>query len=305
MIREKDRILELAQKISQKKGLKKTIKEYQQILEKDPSNFKTRIKLGDIYLHRGELAKAIEEYFQVGEYYIKEELDLKAIAIFKRILVLNPRKAEAYYKLAELYRKRGLFGEAKIQYQKILAIDPKESKAREALRMIEKKVSQSSAQGRKPDEDSMRERDPVWNAILQELQRQLSAQLRNDDYQTHYHLGIAFKEMGLLDRAIDEFKISIADPALEFHGYLMLGMCYREMGSYNEAINYFKKGTSIKGLPNNQYEHIYYQLGLTLEESGQKEEALAAFNKVNELRGGKASAEFQSKVEKLKEQLGR
>ncbi len=305
MAREKDRIIERAQKISHKKGLKKVIKEYQRIIEEDPTDFKTRIKLGDTYLRRGDLTKAIKEYFQIGEYYIKEELDLKAIAIYKKILVLNPSMIEAYYKLTNLYKRRGLFGEAKIQYQKILAIDPKERKAKEGLRQLENKEVQRShhEQGETTAEDYIRERDPVRNAILQELQRQLSSQLRNGDYQTHYHLGIAFKEMGLLDKAIEEFKIAIMDQNLEFDVYVMMGICHREMGGYDEAIEYLKKGLKIKNLTNKQYEHIYNQLGLTFEECGQTKNALDAFNKVNKLRGANSSAEFQSKVEKLKEQL--
>lgn len=303
MVGDKDRIFELAQKITQKKGLKKTIKEYQRILDKDPNDIKTRIKLGDLYLRRGNLDKAVKEYFKIGEHYITEELDLKAIAMFKRILVLNPGMIDSYYKLADLYYKRGLFGEARLQYHKVLEIDPKDKKAQDGLQMLERKAAKSSAPEKRVFEDSSREKDPVWNAILQELQRQLSAQLREDDYQTHYHLGIAFKEMGLLQKAIEEFKIALADPDLEFYGYLMLGMCYREMGNYDEAIEYLKKGLKIKPLITKQYEDIYYQLGLTFEESGQAKDALEAFNKVTELKGGKASAEFQSRVEKLKEQV--
>jgi len=304
MVGDKDRIFELAQKITQKKGLKKTIKEYQRILDKNPHDVKTRIKLGDLYLRRENLDKAVKEYFKIGEHYISEELDLKAIAMFKRILVLNPGMLDSYYKLADLYYKRGLFGEAKLQYQKILEIDPKDKKARDGLQMIERKAAKSRTSEQKIAEDTTRERDPVWNAILQELQRQLSAQLSEDDYQTHYQLGIAFKEMGLLPKAIDEFKIALADVTLEFDGYLMLGTCYREMGNYDEAIEYLKKGLRIKPLVTKQYEDIYYQLGLTFEESGQAKDALEAFNKVVELKGEKASAELQSKVQKLREHMG-
>jgi len=49
MVGDKDRIFELAQKITKKKGLKKTIKEYQRILDKNPEDIKTMIKLGDLY----------------------------------------------------------------------------------------------------------------------------------------------------------------------------------------------------------------------------------------------------------------
>jgi len=303
MVGDKDRIFELAQKITQTKGLKKTIKEYQRILDKDPSDIKTRIKLGDLYLRRGTLDKAVKEYFKIGEHYIGEELDLKAIAMFKKILVLNPGMIDSYYKLADLYYRRGLFGEAKLQYHKVLEIDPKDKKARDGLKMIETKAVKTSAPEKRIVEDTTREKDPVWNAILQELQRQLSAQLKQDDYQTHYHLGIAFNEMGLQQKAIEEFKIALADPNQEFYCYLMLGICYREMGNHSEAIENLKKGLKIKPLVTKQYEDIYYQLGQTYEEAGHLKEALEAFNKVLELKGGKASAELESKIQALKVQV--
>jgi tetratricopeptide (TPR) repeat protein len=75
------------------------------------------------------------------------------------------------------------------------------------------------------------------------------------------------------------------------------------MGNHNEAIENFKKGLKIKPLVTKQYEDIYYQLGLAFEEGGQMKDALEAFNKVIELKGGKASAELESKVQKLKEQV--
>jgi tetratricopeptide (TPR) repeat protein len=324
MVRDKDRIFDLAQKMSHKKGLKKTIKEYQHILDKNPNDIKTRIKLGDVCLRRGNLEKAIKEYFKIGEHYITEELDLKAIAMFKRILVLNPAMIDSYYKLADLYYKRGLFGETRLQYEKILEIDPKNKKARDGLaglRMIESKATKTSAPGgdvlqgteskatktsasrKSLVEDITRKEDPVWNAILQDLQRQLSAQLREDDYQTHYHLGIAFKEMGLLQKAIEEFQSAIADPDLEFYSYLMIGTCCREIGNYNKALEYLKKGLRIKPLTKQQYEDLYFQLGLTLEEGGQTKEALEAFTKVIELKGREVSAELRLKVAKLKDQM--
>ncbi len=303
MVGDKDRIFELAQKITQTKGLKKTIKEYQRILDKDPSDIKTRIKLGDLYLRRGNLDKAVKEYFKIGEHYIGEELDLKAIAMFKKILVLNPGMLDSYYKLADLYYRRGLFGEAKLQYHKVLEIDSKDKKARDGLKMIEDKEAKAKVPEKRILEESAKDKDPVWNAILQELQRQLSAQLKQDDYQTHYHLGIAFKEMGLQQKAIEEFKIAIADPNQEFYCYLMLGICYREMGNLNEAIENFKKGLKIKPLITKQYEDIYYQLGQTFEEAGQPKDALEAFNKVLDLKGGKAPAELESKIQALKEQV--
>ncbi len=56
------------------------------------------------------------------------------------------------------------------------------------------------------------------------------------DLSTHGDLGIAYKEMGLLDAAIGEFKLLTQDPAREVFALTMIGECCEAKGSLTDAI---------------------------------------------------------------------
>ena len=58
------------------------------------------------------------------------------------------------------------------------------------------------------DQDEQRE----FKEILEQFKRGIEENLETDDYQAHYDLGVAFKEMGLLDEAIAEFQKALRAP---------------------------------------------------------------------------------------------
>ena len=51
------------------------------------------------------------------------------------------------------------------------------------------------------------------------------------DAETHYDLGLAYKEMGLYDEAIKAFEKALRAPGREVRCRLMIGMCHREQGN--------------------------------------------------------------------------
>ena len=69
--------------------------------------------------------------------YGEEDLNFRAISIYKKILSINPKFIEAFHKIAKLYLKEGLAGSAKNYYQSILEIDPNDSEALKAIENIE------------------------------------------------------------------------------------------------------------------------------------------------------------------------
>ena len=76
--------------------------------------------------------------------------------------------------------------------------------------------------------------------IFNEFKKGLEKELEEEDYETHYNLGIAYKEMGLIDDAIREFQTSRNDPKRFIHASNMLGVCYIEKGLYPLAIDVLK-----------------------------------------------------------------
>jgi pilus assembly protein FimV len=101
-----------------------------------------------------------------------------------------------------------------------------------------------------------------------------------EDFETHYDLGIAYKEMGLIEDAIAEFRIVMKDPAREVQCLLMIGLCHLEKQAFTEAINQFKKGLYVEGITDPEALSLYYELGQAYEKIGDPREALYYYDKV-------------------------
>jgi tetratricopeptide (TPR) repeat protein len=112
------------------------------------------------------------------------------------------------------------------------------------------------------------------------LELKVDRKVSSEDYETHYDLGIAYKEMGLIDDAIGEFKAVMKDPAREAQCLLMVGLCYNEKGQFTEAISHFKKALYVEAISDHETLSLYYELGQAYENLGDPREALYYFEKV-------------------------
>jgi tetratricopeptide (TPR) repeat protein len=117
------------------------------------------------------------------------------------------------------------------------------------------------------------------------------------DAETHYHLGIAYKEMELFDYAISEFELASSNPSMKFDCHIMLGDCYKEKGDYERAIEYYKIASGIPGLPADKLARVHFNLGATYEASGMGSEALETFQYV--LKLDQSFSEAHKKIKKL------
>jgi hypothetical protein len=99
------------------------------------------------------------------------------------------------------------------------------------------------------------------------------------DADTHYDLGLAYKEMGLYDEAIKAFEKVLRAPNREVQCRVMLGMCQREQGNPNEAIHEFKQGLHANATDRERLS-LYYEIGITYESMGDNGEALYYFESV-------------------------
>lgn len=102
---------DLKKLISKEKDLSSQIEEYKKILEKNPKDSNTRLKLGDLYAKAGNKEKAINAYTEVAINYAEEGFLVKAIAVNKIIVRLDPSRKEAHDRLADLYFQRGIVAE--------------------------------------------------------------------------------------------------------------------------------------------------------------------------------------------------
>lgn len=319
MVFNKEKILGIAQKFVLKGQSKKAIKEYLKLIEASPKEKRLYLKLGDLYLKNGENEKAIQEFLKLAELYAEEDLNLRAISIYKKVLSINPKLLEALRKIAKLYLKEGLIGSAKNYYQNILEITPNNEEAINALESIESgqqlKKNFKTASLREPtlsEPLSIPVKKPIEDRLIEAAEEEsglfpsapVSIQPKifetetpslEKDSETHYHLGIAYKEMELIDHAIAEFEIASSNINWRFNSYTLIGNCYFEMGSYDKSIEYYRKATEIKGVSNKELASLYFHLGLAFEANGMLDKAKETFKQVLSFESN-----FPEALEKLK-----
>jgi tetratricopeptide (TPR) repeat protein len=122
--------------------------------------------------------------------------------------------------------------------------------------------------------------------VFAQFKKGVEAQIGLEDTDTHFDLGIAYKEMGLLDDAIGEFKLSMSNPVKECLAHTMVGLCLVEKGSLADAISHFKKGLYCDTKSEREELGLYYELGAAYELLHDPKEALYYFQKVQKRDGG-------------------
>lgn len=110
--------------------------------------------------------------------------------------------------------------------------------------------------------------------------------ISNEDYETHYNMGTAYKEMELLDEAIQEFQTAagLTKPNDGTSRYLqccnMLGHCFLHKGMPRAAVLWFKKGLEAPGHAEEEYKALRYELGSSYQQMGEFNQALEIFTEV-------------------------
>jgi tetratricopeptide (TPR) repeat protein len=108
----------------------------------------------------------------------------------------------------------------------------------------------------------------------------------DEDLETHYNLGIAFREMGLLEEAIGEFqKVAKANDRGKAFRYAMqcstlLGLAFMEKGQPDIAAIWYERALSTPGLDSESKLALRYDLGVAQESAGDLEAALKSFSQV-------------------------
>lgn len=91
------------------------LESYKKALEENPKNINIRLKLGDLYSKNGDKAGAIQEYTTAAIQYADDGYLVKAIAVNKIIVRLDPSRQEALDRLSELYFQRGITADPMVQ----------------------------------------------------------------------------------------------------------------------------------------------------------------------------------------------
>jgi pilus assembly protein FimV len=145
--------------------------------------------------------------------------------------------------------------------------------------------------------------DAGLSEIFEEFKKGVDRQLGKEDYDTRYNLGIAYKEMGLVDEAVAEFQLAAKDESRVLECSSMLGLCFMEKGMPKLAMKWFERGLQAPGRLEEEYQGLRYDLAAAYEAAGDVNEAYRVLSELYTQNAG--FRDVASKVVQLRASLGR
>lgn len=136
--RERSRFLENAERNVKRGKLQEAIQEYKKVLAVDPQDVHVRNIVSDLYLKANQKDRAIEEMYKIASHYEERGSYSQSMAVYKKIIKLNPGNIESSMKLADLYYAQGFLSEAKSEYSKIAKGLVNSKRMKEAIFLYEK-----------------------------------------------------------------------------------------------------------------------------------------------------------------------
>jgi len=122
--------------------------------------------------------------------------------------------------------------------------------------------------------------------LFEEFRSELGETKVEDDLETHYNLGIAYREMGLLEEAISEFQkvASAVDKGPAFRYAMqcstLLGLAFMEKGQPAIAAIWYERALKTPGLDQESILALRYDLGVAQELAGDTHAAFSSFSQV-------------------------
>lgn len=207
----------------------------------------------------------------------------------------------AYLDLADALVRVGEENRARAVYARVLEIDPYDDRARAALGTAAPPTPPKPGSDANfvdltdwlrddnaPGSTRMRMREPAisgdeqadFDALLRHFKEGVARSLGEDDHESHYDLGVAYKEMGLLDDAIEEFQKALRSRSHRLPAYEALGQCFVEQGRHQVATTVLSRALHEPGLGDEQRIGVLYLLAYSCEALHRWDEARSYYQRV-------------------------
>jgi tetratricopeptide (TPR) repeat protein len=136
----KAKALQEAEKAVAQGKIAQAIKQYQIILDNDPSDLALLNTVGDLYIRDRNIPEGLRQFNRLAEAYVREGFNVKAIAIYRKISKVDPNSIETLVKLADLYQQQGLSREAREQYLQVADFYRRRNENGKVLEVLHKLV---------------------------------------------------------------------------------------------------------------------------------------------------------------------
>lgn len=278
-----DYLYKAGQMYLEENNYEKAIKAFKRIINIRPIELRPRQKLIEISLKREDMESAAEWNLDLGKCLYQKGAIAEADKAFKRALKLSSSKEKIRKSVQKIKGKKKEVKKVEIELPSISLVELLEEEEGKAVKF-------------KVAEEKEVEEPVTFEDLLEEFKEGVLEYIEDTDFDSHYDLGITYKEMELIDEAILEFKKASKGEEIKLKSIEMLALCLIEKGDLDEAEKIIKEAISIDGHKEVEFLGLKYNLAQIYEHTNKNEEAAQLFREIlND------DAEFKEAAVKLKE----
>lgn len=280
---------------------------YERIAEMRPLELRPRQKLAQAAQKKGDTPALVRAYIALGNCLERRGAGKEATSVYKKALKLDPQNEVIQGKLsvgveeaAEPAKAKPKRAPAARRRKGKLRVEAEPAQAGDNVNfddIIKEVSSEQPARFKLEEEPKKKEGLLTMSELLQEFKSGVEENIPAGDYSSHYDLGITYKEMGLLDEALEEFTKASKSPEMAAKAFEMLGRILFEKKDYEGAIAHLKKGLSSKVSIPEEKIGLFYHIGRAYEVMGAKDNAFTAYSKVRQFDPG--FADIQERMAKV------
>ena len=130
------------------------------------------------------------------------------------------------------------------------------------------------------DDKRIGEEQADFTDMLEKFKAGVAANVDDEDFDSHYDLGIAYREMGLIDEAIAEFQKALRGATNRIRAYEALGQCFIDRREYDVAVSILGRALREPGMEDEDLIGVLYLLGYASEEGRKPRDAAAYYHRV-------------------------
>jgi tetratricopeptide (TPR) repeat protein len=269
-----------------------------EILRLDPNSVRHRQKQVEFAFKSGDKAKLIDAYLELADTLLRSDLPDKARAVYKRVAEHDPANERAQAALAMLAPVATRPPEPPAKPKGKVRDTEGRTAARDAKMKVRDEVAEAGdfvdlsamileedlpvrdTRMKVADEEPTGDEERDFQEMLARFKQGIDENIEEGDFQSHYDLGVAFKEMGLLDEAIAELQKALRAPDGKLRSSEALGVCFIDKGAYVVAESILRRALDLPASGDQERLGILYWLGRALEELGKRVEARELYGRV-------------------------
>jgi len=132
----KQKLLQKADALARDKKFKKAIVLYREAIAEEPNDIRTRLRLSELLYQAGRTEEALAVLRYVGDYYREHGFLLKSVAVYKKMLEVDPKLTDLHGTLAALYFQLGMAPDAIRQFKSQIRAMIRQGKVVESLHVV-------------------------------------------------------------------------------------------------------------------------------------------------------------------------